>query len=86
MVQRKLTITIDERLYKKLYQRIGQGRISRFIAESIAPLLKAKDPLHDGYKKMATDEKAREEAHDWIESSVDECLPDDALEDWDGWK
>ncbi len=36
-MHKKLTITIDEKVYKGLYNTIGRRRISRFIEELVRP-------------------------------------------------
>jgi mRNA interferase MazF len=42
-VQKKLTITIDERVYKGLHNVIGRRRISRFIESLVRPHVIGKD-------------------------------------------
>jgi predicted CopG family antitoxin len=37
MMQRKLTITVDERVYEGLYAVVGRRRISRFIQNLVRP-------------------------------------------------
>ena len=59
--QKKLTITIDEDVYRGLYERIGTGKISRFIEQLVRPHVLPKElddayatlngePLHDEYQ------------------------------------
>jgi len=36
-MQKKLTITIDEKVYDRLYTVIGRRRISRFIEDLVCP-------------------------------------------------
>ena len=53
-MQKKLTITIDESVYQGLYQRIGAGKISRFIEQLVRPHVLPKE-LEDAYAAMARD-------------------------------
>ena len=68
-MQKKLTITIDEKLYKGLHLRIGRGNISQFIESLIRPHLIDKD-LEAAYKQMSQDEARESEALDWAEATV----------------
>jgi hypothetical protein len=42
-VQKKLTITVDERVYDGLHNVIGRRRISRFIESLVRPYVVGKD-------------------------------------------
>ncbi len=66
-MQKKLTITIDEQVYKGLYEVIGPRRISRFIEEIVRPYVSRND-LELAYKEMASDEKRESEAMEWVEA------------------
>ncbi len=68
-MQKKLTITIDEKVYKGLYATIGSRRISRFIEDLISPYVLYND-LEDSYKQMAKDEKREKEASVWAEATI----------------
>lgn len=65
-MQKKLTITLDERVYKGLHAVVGRGRISRFIEVLVRPHVIGKD-LEIGYRKMAADEAREAEALEWAE-------------------
>src|SRR5690242_3662889 len=63
-VQKKLTITLDERVYRGLHDVIGRRRISRFIESLVRPHVVGED-LEAGYRQMARDEAREAEADEW---------------------
>ena len=68
-MQKKLTITLDDRVYKRLHTIVGRRRISRFIESLIRPHVIGKD-LEAAYRKMAQEEKREAEALEWAEATV----------------
>ncbi len=68
-MQKKLTITIDEKVYEGLHTVIGPRRISRFIEELVQPYVVAPD-LDTAYRNMAMDEAREAEALEWVEAIV----------------
>jgi len=68
-MQKKLTITIDERVYEGLYAVIGPRRISRFIEDLVRPHVMGPD-LEAAYRQMAEDEGREAEALEWAEATV----------------
>jgi len=68
-MQKKLTITIDEKVYKGLHRVIGQGRISQFIESLVRPHVIPQD-LEAAYKQMAQDETREAEALEWSEATI----------------
>ena len=68
-MQKKLTITIDEKIYERLYEVIGPRRISRFIKDLVRPHVIPHD-LKDAYRHMAQDEEREKEAREWAEATV----------------
>ena len=68
-MQKKLTITIDEKVYKGLHRVIGQGRISQFIESLVRPHVIPQD-LEAAYKQMAQDETREPEALEWSEATI----------------
>jgi predicted CopG family antitoxin len=68
-MQKKLTITIDERVYAGLHTVIGRRRISRFIESLVRPHVIGKD-LEVAYKQMAQEEARESEALEWAEATV----------------
>ena len=68
-MQRKLTITIDEKVYKGLHRVIGQRQISQFIESLVRPHVIPQD-LEAAYKQMAQDETREAEALEWSEATI----------------
>jgi predicted CopG family antitoxin len=73
-VQRKLTITIADEVYRGLHEHIGRGEISRFIENLVRPYVVKTDELEAEYRAAARDALAEQEASEWIEANVDEGL------------
>ncbi|NJN84959.1 MAG: addiction module antitoxin [Caldilineaceae bacterium] len=70
-MQKKLTITIEEEVYRGLYTVVGPRRISRFIEDLVRPHVLAPD-LDAAYAEMASDEEREGEALEWSESLMGE--------------
>ncbi|RLC90308.1 MAG: addiction module antitoxin [Chloroflexi bacterium] len=68
-MQRKLTLTIDERVYEGLYAVIGRRRISRFIEDLVRPYVLYQE-LEAAYRQMAQDEEREAEALEWAEATI----------------
>lgn len=68
-MQKKLTITIDEKVYKGLHRVIGQRQISQFIESLVRPHVIPQD-LEAAYKQMAQDETREAEALEWSEATI----------------
>ena len=68
-MQKKLTITVDERVYAGLHTIIGPRRISQFIESLVRPHVVGKD-LDVAYQQMAQEEAREAEALDWAEATV----------------
>ncbi|MCP4168505.1 MAG: addiction module antitoxin [Chloroflexi bacterium] len=68
-MQKKLTITIDEEVYRGLYDIVGPRRISRFIEELIRPYVLSPD-LDAAYEQMAQEENREEEAVEWVDALI----------------
>ncbi len=67
-MQKKLTITVDERVYAGLHSVIGRRRISRFIESLVRPHVIGKD-LEVAYEQMAREEAREAEALEWAEAT-----------------
>ena len=67
-MQRKLTVTIDEEVYKGLREFIGPRKISRFIEDLVRPHVIKRD-IYAAYKEMAADEVRESEALEWAEAT-----------------
>lgn len=68
-MQKKLTITIDERVYEGLHNVVGKRRISRFIESLVGPHVIGAD-LDAAYRQMAADEVREAEAMEWTEATM----------------
>lgn len=68
-MQKKLTITIDERVYNGLRSVIGPRKISRFIEVLVRPHVTDQD-LDESYREMAADEAGEGEALEWSEGLI----------------
>jgi hypothetical protein len=68
-MQKKLTITLDERVYNGLHAVIGRRRISQFIEVLVRPHVIGKD-LDLAYQQMAQEEAREAEALEWAEATV----------------
>ena len=68
-MQKKLTITVDEKVYMGLHRVVGRRRISRFIESLVRPHVVSED-LVAAYRQMAEDEARETEALEWAESTV----------------
>ncbi len=68
-MQKRLTITLDEKVYWGLQEIVGRRRISQFIEDLVRPHLLRRD-LETGYREMAQDEAREKEALEWTEALV----------------
>ncbi len=68
-MQKKLTITVDERVYDGLHKVVGRRRISRFVESLVRPHVIGKD-LEAAYRQMAQEEAREAEALKWAEATV----------------
>ena len=65
-MQKKLTITIDEKVYFGLHKVIGPRKISRFVEDLVRPHV-VKHRLESSYAEMAKDTRREKEALEWAE-------------------
>jgi len=68
-MQKKLTITLDERVYEGLHNVIGRRRISQFIESIVRPHVLQPD-LAEAYRQMAAEEDREAEALEWAEATI----------------
>lgn len=68
-MHKKLTISIDEKVYAGLYAIVGTRKISQFIENLVKPHVLRQD-LTLAYQEMAHDEAREREANDWIDGLV----------------
>lgn len=77
-MQKKLTITVDERVYGGLHSVIGRRRISQFIEDLVRPYVLNND-LNAAYRQMARDEERESEALEWAEATIGDAAPRSAV-------
>lgn len=68
-MRRKLTISVDDQVYRGLHQVVGRHRISQFIESLVRPHV-VKADLLAAYRDMAADEQREREALEWSEATV----------------
>ena len=68
-MRKKLTVTMDEKVYEAMHRVIGRGSISRFIEDLVRPRVMEQD-LEAGYREMAKDEEHEKEALEWAEAMI----------------
>ncbi len=76
-MQRKITLSIDETIYRKLHFLIPKRKMSKFIEESVKERikrLKLEDPIEKGFKMMGKDRVREKEALEWSEVEITEEL------------
>ena len=66
---KKLTIMVDDEVYRGLRDVIGPGRISRFLNDLARPHVTTGD-LDEDYAAMAADEEREAEALEWSEGVI----------------
>jgi hypothetical protein len=70
-MQKKLTITLDERVYDGLHSVVGRRRISRFIESLVRPHVVG-EGLEAAYRQMAGEERREAEASEWVDGTSGE--------------
>ena len=64
---KKLTISIDDRVYDGLHAVIGRGGIGKFLEDLGRPFVLT-DSLAGGYEEMSADKDRDAEADEWCEN------------------
>jgi predicted CopG family antitoxin len=67
--RKKLTITVEDEVYRGLRKVVGRRNISRFLNDLARPHVVG-ERLEEGYKAMAADEQREAEAAQWTEGLV----------------
>ena len=68
-MQKKLTITVDSKVYEGLHAIIGRGNISQFLERLARPYLFPEE-LAASYREMAADSARENEAAQWSEGLI----------------
>ena len=74
-MQKKLTITIDEEVYRGLHAVVGRGRISQFLEDLARPHVVPAE-LDEAYREMAADSVREAEAEAWGEGLIGDARDD----------
>jgi hypothetical protein len=56
----KLTILVEPEVYRGLYAKVGRGKISKFINDSVKPLLSNQEDLKKQYQELALESNTSE--------------------------
>jgi predicted CopG family antitoxin len=67
-MQKKLTISIDEKVYEGLHDVIGPRKISKFVEELVRPHV-VRPRLDSEYEMMAKDKVREAKALEWAEGT-----------------
>ena len=67
-MQKKLTITVNEKIYEGLYKTVGPRKISKFVEDLVRPHV-VRPNLELAYSQMAKDKKREAEALHWAEAT-----------------
>ena len=73
-MHKKLTITVDEKVYRGLRRKIGPRRISQFIEDLVRPHVVPED-LAAAYSDMAEDEQREQEATEFTDGVLEDFEP-----------
>lgn len=68
-MSKKLTITVDEEVYRGLHAVIGRRNISRFLTDLARPHVLHRD-LAAAYEQMARDEARERDALEWADELI----------------
>jgi hypothetical protein len=71
---KKLTITVDNDVYRGLKKRIGPRKISRFLNDLARPHVVG-DDLVAAYRKMSQDRAREADAEEWVEGLIEDAAP-----------
>jgi len=76
-MQRKITLSINEEVYRKLHFLISRRKISKFVEKSVEEKIKKlelADPIEKGFKMMGKAYEREKESLEWSEAGISEEL------------
>ena len=76
-MQQKITLSIDEQLYKKIHFLIPKRKMSAFVENCVREKIekcRLEDPIEKGFKLMGKDQAREKEACQWSEAGIGEEL------------
>ena len=74
-MQRKITLSIEGEIYRKLRFLIPKRKMSKFVEEALKEKierLKLEEPIEEGFKMMGKDKEREKEALEWSEAGMSE--------------
>lgn len=74
-MQQKITLSIDEKVYRKIHFLIPKRKMSKFVEECIVEKIKKinrEDPVENGFQLMGKNLAREKEAQEWGEMGIDE--------------
>ncbi len=71
---KKLTITVDNDVYRGLKKKVGPRRISRFLNDLARPHV-VDDDLLKAYRQRSEDRSREAEADEWVEGLIEDAAP-----------
>lgn len=72
-MQKKLTITVDEAVYRGLHKVIGRRKISKFVEGLVRPHV-ARPNLEAEYARMARERQREAKAAEWAEGLIGDVV------------
>ena len=76
-MQQKITLSIDDQIYKKIHFLIPKRKMSEFVEECVREKIekcRLEDPIEKGFKMMGKDQTREKKACQWSEAGMDEEL------------
>ncbi len=74
-MDRKITLLIDEKIYRELRIMVPKRQMSKFVEETVwerIQKIKEDDPVEKGFKTMGKDKEREQEARQWSEAGINE--------------
>ena len=74
-MQQKITLSINEGIYRKIHFLIPKRKMSKFVEECIMERiekLKVEDPVEKSFQMMGKDLAREKEAQEWAEAGIHE--------------
>lgn len=73
-MHKKMTITLDENVYKALYLQVGRRKMSQFIEEAVMRELNSQS-LDEQYREMAADQARNQDVAEWNQGLASDDKP-----------
>ena len=67
---KKVTFLLEKDVYLSLQEKVGKGKMGKFISKTIRPYLVSDDDLKQAYIDMSKDKEREKEARDWGENLI----------------